>query len=376
MSQPAAPAPLPTPKKPEWAPRMWEGCDFFTWLRLLFRNRCAVEFPYWYIAVTITFVSFSHTVLRFIQDIIFGPAIRKTKLEEPPIFLLGHWRTGTTLLHELMICDQRFGYPTTYQCLDPHHFLLTEGLFTRWLSFLVPSSRPMDNMKAGFDRPQEDEFALCMMGAGSPYSMIAFPNRPPECQEYLDLDQVPAKGLKRWKRAFKRFLRCVTYKVRKRLVLKSPPHTARIATLKQIFPKAIFIHIVRDPYVVFPSTVNLWRSLFATHGLQTPNYHGLEEHVFKTFTRMYEKLEDGKKLLAPEQFYELRYEDLTRDPVAEMRKIYDHFQLGGFDEYLPRLQEYLASVKNYETNKYQLTDAQKAEIAQRWGDVIRRYGYA
>jgi hypothetical protein len=329
----------------------------------------------WYIAAIITCVSFTNTLLRLVQDVIFGPAMRKTKIEQPPIFLLGHWRTGTTLLHELMIRDERFGYPTTFECLVPHHFLLTEGIFTRWLKFLVPATRGVDNMKAGFDRPQEDEFAMCMFGVGSPYLTIAFPNRPPQCQEYLDLEGVPPARLRRWKRAFKAFLRKITYKTGKRLVLKSPPHTARIKTLKDMFPGAIFIHIVRDPYVVYPSTVNLWRTLYKTHGLQTPNYQGLEELVLRTFERMYEKLEEGKKLLGPERFYELRYEDLIKDPECEMRKIYDHFQLGGFDTYLPRLQEYLATIKGYETNKYQLTDEERATIAARWGDVIRRYGY-
>jgi omega-hydroxy-beta-dihydromenaquinone-9 sulfotransferase len=59
-----------------------------------------------------------------------------------------------------------------------------------------------------------------------------------------------------------------------------------------------------------------------------------------------------------------------------MKRIYDHFQLGGFAQFLPRLQVYLASVKGYETNKYQLTDEQRAEVTKRWGDVIRRYGYS
>lgn len=245
----------------------------------------------------------------------------------------------------------------------------------RWLRFLMPSSRPMDNMKAGFDRPQEDEFAMCMFGVGSPYLTIAFPNRPPQCQEYLDLEGVSATNLRRWKRALKQFLKRLTYKTGKRLVLKSPPHTARIKTLAPMFPKAVFIHIVRDPYVVFPSTVNLWKTLYTTHGLQTPTYVGLDELVLQTFARMYERLEEGKKLVGPNRFYELRYEDLTRDPASEMKKIYDHFQFGGFERYLPRLQDYLSSVKGYETNKYQLTDEQRAAIAKRWGDVIRRYGY-
>jgi omega-hydroxy-beta-dihydromenaquinone-9 sulfotransferase len=373
MSQPAAP---PSPaKKPEWAPRMWEGCNLFSWLGLLIRNRFAVEFRYWYIAAIITCVSMSHTLLRILQEAIYGKALRKVELKEPPIFILGHWRSGTTLLHELLIRDERFGYPTTYECMDPNHFLLTEGLVTRWLKFLVPSRRPMDNMPAGFDRPQEEEFAMCMLGVGSPYRTIAFPNHPPQCQEYLDLENVAPKGLRRWKRAFKEFLKRVTYKSGKRLVLKSPPHTARIKHLRPMFPGAIFLHIVRDPYVVFPSTVNLWRTLYQTHGLQTPTCAGLEAHVLETYTRMYQRLEEGKKLIEPRQFYELRYEDLVKDPPGEMKKIYDHFQLGGIEQYLPRLHEYLATIKGYETNQYDLTDAQRAAIAHHWGDVIRRYGY-
>src|SRR5207244_917093 len=108
-------------------------------------------------------------------------------------------RSGTTLLHELMIQDRRHGYPTTYECLEPNHFLLTEGFVSRFLRFLMPKERPMDHMKAGFDRPQEDEFALCMLGQPSPYLTIAFPNHPPQCQEFLDLESIRPGQLRSWK---------------------------------------------------------------------------------------------------------------------------------------------------------------------------------
>jgi omega-hydroxy-beta-dihydromenaquinone-9 sulfotransferase len=362
-------------RKPEWAPRLWEGADFFAWLKLLARNRFAVHPAYWYIAAVVTAVSFGHTLLRLVQGAVYGRAIRATPLAGPPIFIIGHWRTGTTLLHELMIRDERFGFPTTYECLDPSHFLLTERLFTRIFRFLLPSRRPMDNMQVGFDRPQEDEFALCLLGAGSPYDMIAFPNRPPSGQEFLDLADVAPRRLRRWKRTFKTLLRAITYKSGKRLVLKSPPHTARIPLLAAMFPGALFVHIVRDPYVVFPSTLNLWRTLFERHGLQRPNFAGLEEYVLQTYVHVHERLEEGRRLLAPEQFYELRYEDLVRDPVAEMRRLYEHFGLGGFEAYLPRLEEYLASVKGYETNRYELTPAQREAVTRRWGAIARQYGY-
>ena len=136
---------------------------------------------------------------------------------------------------------------------------------TRWLGFLMPSRRPMDNMAAGWARPQEDEFALCMMGQPSPYLTIAFPNRPPQFSEYLDLQNLPPRAVARWQRAYLGFLRRLTFKDPRRLILKSPPHTCRIKLLLELFPDARFVHIVRDPYVVFPSTVNLWKSLYLAH---------------------------------------------------------------------------------------------------------------
>lgn len=372
---PAPSKPSGPQRKPEWAPRMWEGCDFFAWMRLLSRNRFAVHPRYWYIAAIITCVSFCHTMLRLLQDAIYGRRVAKTIIEQHPIFILGHWRTGTTLLHEFMILDPRHSFPTTYECLNPNHFLLTEKLFSRLFKFLMPSRRPMDNMKFGFDRPQEDEFALCMLGQPSPYLTIAFPNRPPQCQKYLDLEGISPRRLRSWKRDFLLFLKQVTFRNPRRLILKSPPHTARIKVLRQMFPQALFVHIVRDPYVVYPSTVNLWKTLFVTHGLQKPTFRGVEDMVFENFTRMYDRLDEGKKLLDPQQYYELRYEDLTRDPVNELRKMYDHFQLGGFNQFLPPLQDYLATIKGYETNRYQLSEQERAEVTKRWGKVIRQYGY-
>jgi omega-hydroxy-beta-dihydromenaquinone-9 sulfotransferase len=164
-------------------------------------------------------------------------------------------------------------------------------------------------------------------------------------------------------------------KHRKRLLLKSPPHTARIKVLNEMFPGAVYIHIVRDPQVVFASTVNLWRTFQRSHGMQTPAYEGLEEQVLRTFERMHKRLEEARALLRPGQLYELRYEDLVRDPAGELRKIYDHFQFSGFEACLPRLKGYLENISAYETNKYCLSDDQRDLVTRRWGHVIRRYGY-
>jgi hypothetical protein len=362
-------------RKTEWAPRIWEGCHFLAWMQLLVRNRFAVHWSYWYIAFIVTLVSLCHSLLRFIQAAWFGDRPERTIIRQAPVFIIGHWRTGTTLLHEFLILDRRHTYPTTYECLEPNHFLLTERFLTRTLGCLMPSRRPMDNMAAGWDRPQEDEFALCMLGQPSPYLTIAFPNHRPQGLETLALETMSPRALASWKRSFYRFLQHLTFKRPGRLILKSPPHSCRIKVLLDLFPDARFVHIVRDPYVVFPSTVNLWKTLYQVHGLQRPTFHGLEEHVFQTFNHLYRKIEKGQDLVDPAHFFELRYEDLVRDPIGQMKALYAHLDLGDFENLRSRLDQYLAAIAGYETNRYELTPERRAEITRRWGEFIHRYGY-
>ncbi|HJZ57978.1 MAG TPA: sulfotransferase, partial [Gemmataceae bacterium] len=294
----------------------------------------------------------------------------------PPIFVLGHWRTGTTLLHEYLVLDPRHTSPTTLQCVAPAHFLLTEGLFKRYGNFMVPDRRPMDNMAVGWDRPQEDEFALCLLGLPSPYADLAFPNRLPVYPGSLDLSGLCPPQLEAWKRNFHRFLQLLTFRDPRRLVLKSPPHTARVKVLLELFPDARFVHIVRDPYVVFPSTVNLWKSLARKHGLQTPRDEAaIREKVFREFRVIYDRLEEARPLIPAGRFHEVRYEELVKDPVGRMREVYSGLGLDGFEAYRPKLDEYLKQTAGYETNRYQIGEADRAEVTARWGDVIRRYGY-
>lgn len=379
MTSATAPRTQPesTPKRRQrtWQPHIWQGCNFQAWLRLLWHGRFAIHPSLSYVALIATLVSMFHSVARLVMILFYGRAIARTPIEQAPLFIIGHWRTGTTWLHELLILDERHAYPSTYECFDPNHFLLTENFFKRFMRFLVPSHRPMDNMSAGWERPQEDEFALCMLGLPSPYLTIAFPNRPPQFPEYLTLADVPERALDKWKRTFLHFLKALTYKWGRRLVLKSPPHSCRIKVLLDMFPRAQFVHIMRDPFVVFPSTTHMWMALYQKHGLQKPTGAGLEEHVYETFTRLYDALEAGKKLIPPGQFHELRYEDLVLDPEGQLQVLYEKLNLGGYEKMLPRLRAFLAESSRYETNRYQLSEAKRQEIARRWGSVIERYGY-
>lgn len=373
-----APAPPATkPHKRQWAPRLWEGMDLISWLRLARSNRFAVRPSHWYIAAFVSVNSAINTALGWLRHARHGDRVRDTVIDKHPVFVIGHWRTGTTLLHELLIRDPRFGFPDMQDCFNPHHALLTNRAYKRYARWLLPDKRPMDNMPFGWERPQEDEFALALMGLPSTYTDFAFPNNPHNSIGALDLSGLSARELAKWKRVFVRFLKEVTLRTGKQLVLKSPPHTARVPTLLALFPDAKFVHIVRDPRVVFPSTMNLWMSMARNHGLQKPVWTGLEEKVLSEFRVIYDRMEEARPLLnaVPGRFHEVRYEELIKNPVVEMKKVYDGLHLGGFDTARPRIEEYQRQNAGYETNKYELASAQQATVTARWGDVIRRYGY-
>lgn len=373
---PAAPSsPKPRPSDRPWHLRFWDGMGTGTWLRVLARNRFAIDPSRIPMALIISGISTVNTVLWAAQQTMLQRRIDRTEIRQAPVFIVGHWRSGTTLLHEYLVLDPRHTYPTTYQCFAPNHFLLTDRFLPSLLKLLVPAHRPMDNMVAGMDRPQEDEFALCNMGLPSPYLKILFPRREPPYTEYLDFAGLARAEVERWKAGFLRFLKTITYRTPKRIVLKSPPHTARIGVLRELFPDARFIHLVRDPYVVFPSTLNLWRRLSEVEGLQHPPEHGMEGPVFETFNRMYAAFDRDRPAIPPGHFTEVRYEDLVKNPLAELERIYREIDLGEFDALRPALEAYVSSQAEYKTNRFQITPELRGEIDRHWGDFIRRYGY-
>ncbi|MBS0209456.1 MAG: sulfotransferase [Planctomycetes bacterium] len=378
MSVATAPAKTknqPTLREHIFAPRFWVGMNARGWWKLLAENRFDIGWQYWHVAAAISGWSALNSVWGTAQQLAFGGKVDRIELVAPPIIVLGHWRSGTTLLHELMVLDPRHSFPNTYECLAPNHFLSSEKLITQWFHSLLPARRQIDNMSAGWDRPQEEEFALCNLGVPSPYLQIAFPNHRHKYDDYLTLENVPPKVVNAWKQTLLRFLKQITLQNPKRLVLKSPPHTARVSTLVEMFPEAKFVHVIRDPNAVFTSTYNLWRTLYTRHGLQRPNYEGLEEYVLSTFERMYRKYERDRALLRPDQLVEVRYEDLVANPIGEMEAIYEQMQLGGFDELRPRLEAYVQSLDGYQTNRYDARPEHRKLVAERWQPLMQRYGY-
>ena len=361
-----------------WYPRFWDGMTLRAWLKLLKAGKYRVEPIRWAMAVIITGLAiFLNSPHAWLQRLIYGKRIRDTKLAGAPIFIIGHWRSGTTLLHEYMIRDDRFSFADTYACFVPEHFILSRYTARPIAALLMPKKRPIDNMEAGFDRPQEDEFALASMGLPSPYRNIIFSNNGLNIDtEYLTLRNVSAEERKTWLDGLDTFLKTLTFQTPdKRIILKSPPHTGRIKTLLERYPDAKFIHIHRNPYSIFPSTYNLWMRLSKDEGAQIPKGAGMEEYVFKSLNTMYDAFEEDVKHLPANQFCDIAFKDLTSAPIETLQKIYQTLELDGFDEVKKTFEQYADSQKEYKKNKFSMDPALKEQIATRWKRYFERYGY-
>jgi LPS sulfotransferase NodH len=326
--------------------------------------------------VGITFATPFNSLLTLLQELVFRRSLAESELHGPPVFVVGHWRSGTTLLHELLVKDERFSSPSTFQCFAPQHFLVSEWFFRRFANWLLPDKRPMDNMAAGWDRPQEDEFALLSLGMPSPYRRIAFPNEGPVDMDYLDLDSVPVEDQTRWLTALRRFLLSVSSVTGRPLIVKSPTHTGRIGQLAREFPDAKFIHITRDPRALFPSTCRLWQGLDDVQALQSPNNEGIEDYVVQCLRRMYSAHHAQRKTFDPHRVIDVRYEDLIRDPVGTLRQIYETLHLTDFDSAQAAIEDWAQNEhRSYQTNQHSLSPEHEALIKNEWQEYFERYDY-
>lgn len=357
------------------SPGLFSGVRCGDWLRLLCQNRFAITPLRWPKAAAISAASAGNSICWWYERLRYIPQVRDIAIE-PPVFVLGHWRSGTTHLHNLLAIDERFAYPNLYQVLFPHTFLSSEPSLRHVFGPLVPRTRVFDNVRLGIDVPTEEEFALCNSTFLSPYMSTIFPKREAHYDRYLTFRGVPEQEVQRWREAFLLFLKKLTWKYRRPIILKSPPHTCRIRLLLDLFPGARFVHIHREPYTVFQSTKHMFLGWDHSYHLQRRDFAGLDERVIRQYKEMHEVFFEEKGLIPAGRFHEVAFEDLEKDPLGEMRRLYAAIDLPAFSEVEPALIKYQESLSDYKKNKhYELEPALKQRIAVEWRRCFDEWGY-
>ena len=359
-----------------FGPGSFSGITLGLWWKVLRENRFAVDRPYWGRAALIALNCPTNTLLAACERLVHGRRARETKVE-PPLFILGAWRSGTTLLHNLLAQDHRFAYPNNYQVFYPHTFLTTEAAHAQLVGAMFPKTRPQDNMTMGVREPQEDEFAIvALTGRGLPMGW-SFPRATGFYDRYLTLRDLSPSELAEWKAALAGFVRKLAYKNGKPLVLKSPGHTGRIKRLLELFPDARFVHIHRNPYDVFQSTRHMIRKVAPWWALQRPEHGDLDDRVIRQYNEVYDAFFEERGLVPDGRFHELAFEALEADPVGQVQSLYEALALPDFQAARPALERYAASLANYKKNAYPpLPDDDRERVAREWRRGFEEWGYA
>lgn len=355
-------------------PQPIPGMTLGTLLEVLVRNGFRVDLPYAGRLAYLMAMGVFNSLFARCEEFFDGEEIRNVRIEHSPLFVLGHWRSGTTHLHNLLACDPSFAFPNAYQASFPRHFIFTQvgGMI---FDSLAPSKRPMDNVAFSSLVPHEDEFALAGHCGVSPYVRCLFPVTANNGYTELDPCALDPRALDRWKETFVLILKKLTLSEGKRIVLKSPPHTGRIRQLLELFPDAKFVHIVRDPYRVYLSTRKLWTNTLSLAHLQAPDEGLIDEIILSWYDELFALYERDKGLIPEGALHEIKYEDLERNPLGCLERLYGELGLNGFDEACPFFAAHLESVRDYEKNVYQMDEATREKVARRWGATFETYGY-
>jgi len=364
-------------------------------LKVLSRHFSAVAWTlYWHRILFLLIISVPNTILGIIEHWIFHDKIQAQELHEEPVFVLGHPRTGTTLVQHLLCQDKNYIYVDTYQAGFPSAFLLTQKF--KWaLSWLFDDTRPMDKMALSFNTPAEDEIAINMLTSGiSPYMCLTFMSKYKESLKYATFDEEDCTDEERiaWQEAFLYFLKKVTLSASGRkdhrgvspkpLIIKSPVHIGRLPILRELFPRAIFIFIHRDPVDVFLSSTILAQEYFYHCFLDNPTAEDITSYTLEQHTKLYDVyLKERPKLLAStsQVLAEVSFSELEIEIVGTLRRVYTELNIAGFDERVaPILQGYVEQLKGFKKNKLpnssisaELRERLKRELAP----VMKEFNY-
>jgi len=314
---------------------------------------------------------------RWWEHLRYDVRINSFQIENDPVFILGHWRSGTTHLHNLMSKDTQFGYVTTYQGVFPELLLGSSWLFKTFMKMMMPEKRASDNVVLSADYPQEEEFALGNMNPYGYYNFWYFPkDTKRDYERFIEFKGASPAHFSRWKADYLRLAKKSLLNTnRKRFISKNPPHTGRIKQLLELFPNAKFVHIYRNPVVIFISTKKLIESTMPALQFQDITSEELEENILWVYEQIMQAYLRDRALIPPQNLIELRFEDFEKNTLHELERIYGQLHIPGFEAAKPYFQQYIDAQKSYEKNKHTLPRATVDKITSRWKFAMEQWGY-
>lgn len=346
------------------------------WLRVIADNG-GVPRRYWGKLARVLAISALAAPLRAAERLCYSPSrMARVAMDKAPLYIQGFARSGTTHLLNLLARDPNFGVVSTFQAIAAPMFLIGRGRLEGLITRGVPATRPMDNMAVSLDLPQEEEVALANTSHLSSVHHLSFPRRTRAYLEKFSTLQLTASELARWERAYLDVLRKATLASEgRRLVLKSPTNLGRTAALLRLFPDAKFIHIVRNPYVVYQSMAHLYRTMLPICQLDDADPTEVAAAIRDSYAAMMRQYMNDRQLIPNGHLAEVRFENLEQNPMAELERLYAELSLPGWEQARKPIGDYLRTLSGYRKNTHRIDAETIALVDREWGFAVQAWGY-
>ena len=295
----------------------------------------------------------------------------------PPVFVVGHWRSGTTHLANLLSRGGAFGILSPMSVGLPAEALGLARVARPFVDQFFPPHRLIDDMRLDADLPQEDELAMANLSTLSSQHGVYFPHRlRSEFERGLFGIGVTAGEHARWARSFERFVAKMTFAAGDRpLLIRNPASSTRIDTLRRIWPGARFIHIHRDPEAVYGSSVRMFATLIGELSLERceDRAHAARALVRHVYPRVIAALCDAGDALPGDIFATVSHAGLERDPAGTLEGIHAALRLPSTASGRTARGNYAAAHPR-SVRAHELTADDRAFLL-RHRDVLARLGY-
>lgn len=351
------------------------GCDLKHFQHLLEENKADLD-PNQHDRIE-ECLRYSRFLTRFakIERFFWDKRIRNVVIDKPPVFILGHWRSGTTYLFNLLSCDPAISYMDSMTTFTFHNFLLLRYHLPKHYSTKLTGDRYGDDMEFLPHSPQEECYAIANCIDETFTHLITFPWNYKKYMDYAFESCLTPAQRKRWCDTHEYLLKKITYfRKGKRILFKSPDNTAKAGMIHGLYPDAKFIHIYRDPYKVLMSTINMFESgIQAMTFEKVPPHELIEEMAVQFYKRIYTQYLKDLERIPKDQLIEIAYSDLVKAPMDTMEQIYQTLHLPGFEEARPLIQQHIDSQKSYKTNQFQLSEDLRKKINSELGFFFDHY---
>lgn len=293
------------------------------------------------LVVTPVFVLVNQVFL--LLDYLFFPGFRRIHVEKP-IFIIGHGRSGTSLLHRLMCGDdQTFSWVMMYEMLlpsilqrklirfiarmdDRHWESKLAKRVHAWEDRVFAKGRQMHPMN--LDGPEEDEFLLTLTFYSGTAAMIFPYIRELAPYSNFDMGGLDTSTKRKVMRFYKRCVQRTLYlNGRSKIHLsKNPLFSTKVEALLDVFPDARFVVLMRNPYETVPSLLKMmnrnWKASDSPRNLIDDSLEAMGEQSILTYLHPMQVLKN-----ASNPWMVVRYEELVERPLDVVTDVYQRLDI-------------------------------------------------